>query len=149
MSGSTAWKFFKLYTYRFSFQYLRYIYEYCEWAESLACHNLMGAGRIQETPASETKDFIIHSKHELHVGVSSLWLSSTTGVTWRWAQVDAAHTRGLHQTWRTLSLGNLSFLKGLQANTAQTWRCRGTLSLLYWTANRPALASEGDSFTVL
>lgn len=37
-------------------RFLSYLY-----ANKLACHNFMDAGRIHETPGSETVDFISHS----------------------------------------------------------------------------------------
>ena len=70
------------------------------------------------------------------------------GVTWRGAQVGAVHTLGWHQTQGTLSLGNLSLWKELQANTAQILPQRQPSSLLYWAANKPALASEGNPLSV-
>lgn len=89
---------------------------HCKHAEILACHNLMDASGRHKTPRSETKDFITPRNYELCVCMSSFWLLSAMGVTWGWAQVDAAYTLGLQQTWVTLGLGNLNLLKGLQAN---------------------------------
>ena len=72
-----------------------------------ACYSFMDAGRRQETPESETKDFITHGTgNKMNISIIDSVFLPPSPIEAMWNGTDGYMAVRLHYSWRTLSLEN-------------------------------------------